>query len=343
MKSNSEAVKRCEGKREMNREELRDKARKKIIAVAIVGAVLITTDVAMSGGSDGIRLVSSGGQIYMIRPSEKEGSAHMQMKARVESEKGTIEKNISISLSPYDSSGGDKEKKEEVLSKEEEIEYELRNIGKDFNRNTDERKVLLPTELDTGEKITWERKKSSNTVPVLCLVLLAMAVIYKDRFKEIEKERRRNQASVIRQLPEFVNRLVLLLNAGLVLNSAFEKSIEESAGFRNNEKDYFYGKLRGIYILSKNTNSSLHREFRRFAKESGMKELVRISNIINDNVSKGVELTDKLQAESEMLWLNRRKSCEEKGRLAETKLTLPLVIFLMVLIGITVAPALLEI
>lgn len=327
----------------MNREELRDKARKRIIAVAIIGAVLITADAAMSDSSDGIRIVRSGGQMYMIRPSEKEGSAHMQMKARVESEKKIIEKNVSISLSPYNSSGGNNEEKEKVLSKEEEIEYELRNIGNDFNRNKGERKVLLPAKLDTGEKITWERKESSNTVPVLCLVLLSMAVIYKDRFKEIEKEKRKNQASVIRQLPEFVNRLVLLLNAGLVLNSAFEKSIEESAGFRNNEKDYFYGKLRDIYILAKNTNSSLHREFRRFAKESGMKELVRISNIINDNVSKGVELTDKLQAESEVLWLSRRKSCEEKGRLAETKLTLPLVIFLMVLIVITVAPALLEI
>ena len=137
--------------------------------------------------------------------------------------------------------------------------------------------------------------------------------------------------------------MVLLLNAGLVLNTAFEKSIEESAGFKKNDKDYFYRKLKGIYVLAKNTNGSLHREFRAFAKESGLKELVRISNIINDNVNKGVELTAKLQAESEMLWLNRKKSCEERGRLAETKLTLPLIIFLMVLIVITVAPALLEI
>lgn len=78
------------------------------------------------------------------------------------------------------------------------------------------------------------------------------------------------------------------------------------------------------------------------AKESGIRELMRVSNIINDNINKGVELTDKLQAESEILWLNRKKSCEEKGRFAETKMTLPLMLFLMVLIIITVAPALLE-
>ncbi|MFQ7012468.1 MAG: hypothetical protein ACLRTA_08070, partial [Clostridia bacterium] len=58
--------------------------------------------------------------------------------------------------------------------------------------------------------------------------------------------------------------------------------------------------------------------------------------------SKGTGLTEKLQAESEILWMNRKKNCEERGRLAETKLTLPLVIFLLVLIVITIAPALLE-
>lgn len=86
----------------------------------------------------------------------------------------------------------------------------------------------------------------------------------------------------------------------------------------------------------------MHLEFRRMAKESGIRELMRVSNIISDNIKKGVELTGKLQAESEMLWLERKKSCEERGRLAETKLTLPLMIFLMVLMIITVAPALLE-
>ena len=54
-----------------------------------------------------------------------------------------------------------------------------------------------------------------------------------------------------------------------------------------------------------------------------------------------MELTEKLQRESETLWINRKKNCEEKGKLAETKLTLPLMIFLIVLIVITVAPALL--
>ena len=92
----------------------------------------------------------------------------------------------------------------------------------------------------------------------------------------------------------------------------------------------------------KTANGSMYRELREFARKSGIKELIRVANIICDNVSKGTGLTEKLQAESEILWMNRKKNCEERGRLAETKLTLPLVIFLLVLIVITIAPALLE-
>ncbi len=41
------------------------------------------------------------------------------------------------------------------------------------------------------------------------------------------------------------------------------------------------------------------------------------------------------------MWIGRKKKAEEKGKLAETKLTFPLMILLLVLIMITVAPALL--
>ena len=71
-------------------------------------------------------------------------------------------------------------------------------------------------------------------------------------------------------------------------------------------------------------------------------ELMRVSGIIADNINKGAELNQKLERESEQLWLSRRLHAEEQGRLAETKMTLPLAIFLCVLIVITVAPAMLQ-
>ena len=179
-------------------------------------------------------------------------------------------------------------------------------------------------------------------IPLLILVILACLLIYKRSTNPIKQLLKARNASITRQLPEFVNKLVLLLNAGLVLSAAFDRTVEESLNSRSSEDDYFYSKLREISKNMKEMNSPLNTEFRAFAKESGHSGLMRISNILSDNINKGVELTEKLQTESEVLWINRKRDCEERGRISETKLTLPLVLFLLVLIVITVSPALLE-
>ena len=330
-------------------EEARRKARKQIIAVIIIGTVLLLMDMMTASARPQVAVTEADGRLYMVRPSSAEEAGRLSLIASVSGEHETVEKKVDIMLEPYGKEADAGEGKadtedEKTVTERERIEYEIRSIASNVNEDMKADKVELPSSLETGEKISWEIEKSSdnNVLVIFALTAIMAFCIYRNRFAAMEKQRRENRESVIRQLPEFVNRLVLLLNAGLVLTSAFEKSIEEGIGFSNNDGDYFYGRMKEIYISSKTANGSMNREFRAMAKESGIRELMRISNIINDNVNKGVELTDKLQAESELLWMNRKKSCEEKGRLAETKLTLPLMIFLMVLIMITVAPALLE-
>lgn len=327
----------------MDRMGLEKKARKKILATAIIGMVLILTDLAVSSAKSGIQMVQTEKGLYMVRPENGLSEGHGSFRVTVRGKNETFEKKVSIALDPY---GAKKESKktqtEEEVNEEERIGQELRSMVSGFNEDSSQRRILLPAKLKSGESLLWEQQSSRNTVPILAVCILVMAALYKCRFRELEKKKQRERESVIRQLPEFVNRLVLLLNAGLVLSTAFERSVEESMGLADTKKDYFYGRLHEIYIHVKESNGSMHRELREFAKSSGIKELIRVANIISDNVSKGTGLTEKLQVESEILWMNRKKNCEERGRLAETKLTLPLVIFLMVLIVITIAPALLE-
>ena len=149
------------------------------------------------------------------------------------------------------------------------------------------------------------------------------------------------KTSIIRELPEFINKLVLLLSSGIVMQVAIEKIIDDDIKLRGGNTTYFYDQMRKIYHKSKETNAPMHIEFYRFARRSKVRELVRVTGILMDNVSKGSDLVIKLQREGEMLWFARKKQSEEKGRLAETKMTLPLVILLLVLVMITIAPALL--
>jgi hypothetical protein len=323
-------------------EKMTEKAKKQIKYVILVGVVLIIIDLFCGLSAGNIELVKSGGKIFMLRPSAGQQTGHLYLKAEIQTEGGVVKKDVVVKLDPYHAEKGKKETaSEEKMSAEEAIDYEIRTLIDSFNKDSSLRQIILPDKLESGEKITWKKDLQINTLAILICMLMLISVIYLKRFEPLQKLQKEREVSVLSSLPEFINRLVLLLNAGMVLNSAFEKTIEESRVFEA-KNDYFSEKMEEMYLLVKNANGSMHQELRSFAKESGVKELMRISNIVSDNINKGVELAQKLQNENELLWIARKKSCEERGKLAETKLTLPLVIFLAVLIVVVVSPALIE-
>ena len=366
----------------MDEAALNRKAVKRIMAVITAGVLLLLFDLLVGFDFSTLRLMNSGSNMYLVRPAEGSSAGHISLKADIETENGTVTKDYELSLYPYSrenssraggtpgssgssgsgssagsgSSGGNSGASggragasgvAGSMSEEELLAYEMRSVINSMNDDQSARRVTLPDRLRTGEKITWSAAKRTNTAAIAFAMIVLAVFIYRNRFEPLEKMRKVRMDSVRRQLPEFVNRLVLLLGAGLVLSSAFERIVEESRQSAALAGDYFYMCMDGIYSKIKETNGSMEKEFRDFARSSehsgeGSRELMRISNIITDNISKGVELTDKLQSESETLWLSRKRSSEERGRLAETKLTMPLTVFLLVLVVVTVSPALLE-
>lgn len=322
--------------------------KKQIIMVMVIGSMLIAADLIMSD-ENGVEVERSSGQLYLIRPEAGVESGYLSLKAEVKGETGVYEKKFNVRVEPYEKENESEtetvdEEDSMLMSEEEQMDYHLRTIADNVNLDLSERKVSLPAKLETGESITWHVEESSQTNTLTIAVMMAGAVIllYRERNSAIRRKEAEERESVLRQLPGFINRLVLLLNAGLVINSAFERAVEESIAVKKDNGDYFYTSLREIYTSMKTANGSMTQELKAFAGRSKVQELMRVSNIINDNVNKGTELTGKLQSESELLWIGRKKRCEEIGRLAETKLTFPLILFLIVLIVITIAPALLE-
>lgn len=341
-------------KNNLTEEALNAKAKKHIMIVLLAGLFMFVSICVTGMNSKSPTLVSGENGLYIMRPASGEPAGHVSLDAIVETDSGTFEKNYDVKISALQrgskaaEESADPEKDTSEMSREELIGYELRSITGSVNDNTSLQKVSLPDSLSTGEKIKWKQHREHKAAPVAFAVIVLCVLIYMNRHAPLKRLREAQQESITRQLPEFINRLVLLLNAGLVLNTAFEKAVDESDAMSETENDFFYCSMREIRSAVRETNGSMDRAFREFARSrrsaggDTAQELMRISNIISDNISKGVELTDKLQSESEMLWLGRKRNCEERGRLAETKLTLPLTVFLLVLIVITVSPALLE-
>ena len=152
---------------------------------------------------------------------------------------------------------------------------------------------------------------------------------------------RERTASIERELPAFNDQLVLLLGSGLILREAFRRIAE---GYRVKKvRTYFEDRIVKIWEETENGVSDFVNVLTRTSDDIGVSEFSRIAGVIRDNQLRGFDISGKLAAESEILWDLRKKNAEERGRLAETKLTMPLAILLIVLVLVTAAPAIIQV
>lgn len=225
----------------------------------------------------------------------------------------------------------------------------LENMIEKLSADQNQPVMELPDELGNGIEVRWFSGIDKGRSILVPFLIIAILIVFFKRYDLINKEIKAAEESIMKDLPEFINKLVLLLNAGLVVSTAFSKIVEDYEAFQKKgkrseqrEKRLLYEELSEIQKRVSQSNASLIRELQSFSQRCGVREMVRLTAVITDNWNKGSMLAEKLEGESTLLWINRKKRAEEKGKLAETKLTFPLMILLIVLIMVTIAPALLE-
>ena len=288
------------------------------------------TNVDIAWSSDRPDVISDSGTLNLV--TAKEGET-VNLKARLSiedvSETAGIELRLG-SIAAEDDAG---------RSLGAVLDGELKKLSESVDGDV----LTLPEEDGYGVKYSWETAGADSRLMEL-VILIALAIgFYGDRYKGIDRKIRKAREGMLRDFPEFVNKMLLLLNAGLVVSAAIErvaKDYEERAD-RSSPRQ-LYEELAGIRRRVEGANASLVTELNTMASRSGVREIMRFATIISDNVDKGSALAEKLKAEGELVWNMRRKNAEEAGRIAETKLVMPMTLTLMSLILVTIAPAALE-
>jgi len=317
---------------------------KKYVSLIFASVILLSIAAFSQCNAPGasMKTENEDGILYQ-RP--KAGEAALRIPMKLDAVRGDEEKlsaSVVILVRPEEIENSFEQEEAGATETLPAIEAEIKKIVKTLNRSSSGESIVLPAELPGGIRLFWEESRGSRLPLILLLAFCAAFALYHDRYSRIKKAEALARESIIKELPEFINKLVLLLNAGLVLSSALIRIIETYEASGREVKSYFYSQLYAISKSTRETNSSMIAGLKDFAGRSGVREFTRVISILADNVDKGAELAEKLTNESELLWLTKRKLAEEKGRLAETKMTFPLVILLLSLIAVTIAPALLE-
>lgn len=151
--------------------------------------------------------------------------------------------------------------------------------------------------------------------------------------EKIEKRR----LSIRMEFPEFVNKMTILVNAGMTISKAWEKiatdTKKDSPLFR--EMQYTLAE-----ISAGKPEAVAYEEFGRRCK---IKEIIKFVSVVVLNLKKGgAEVVPVLKLQAAECWEMRKSAAKQLGEEAGTKVLIPMMIMFIGIILIVVLPAILS-
>ena len=310
--------------------------RKTIVTIIIAVALLFLISLA-KGMTSGAKYISAGnGTVQGVMREDVDQAVSFPLRIEAEVDGDRKKKDVTLTIEP-ERKGEDEEDEQEEKSL---FEAELSELLLKLSKST-ERKIMLPGVLPSGAKLTWRKGKSGSDVLIIFMAPVLIWLLYLDGEKKKRDLRRAKAESVERELPSFNDQLLLLMGSGLIFRDAFRRIAE---GYQSKEKNsYFEREIIGIERETEESVSDIVSVITRRSEAMGISQFSRLTGVIRDNQLKGIDISGKLKAEGEILWDLRKRNAEERGRLAETKLTVPLAVLLMVLVLVTAAPAVIQV
>lgn len=167
-------------------------------------------------------------------------------------------------------------------------------------------------------------------------LLLFVLLIMSDDFK-LKKKVNRRRLEIQIEFPDFINKLTLLLNAGLTMSKAWEKiSVDcEKTG------DFYMEIRRTVSDIKSGKNEA--EAFGEFAKRVKTPQISRLMSAIIQNTKKGgTELVLSLRLQSNECWEMRKNVIRRLGEEASTKLLFPMMIMFFAILIIVITPAIIS-
>lgn len=216
-------------------------------------------------------------------------------------------------------------------------------IQEELNNNLQKEKqqniINLPNKIDNAN-IKWY-KLNDNISPKITLILgflISILFMFLKNYDLYEKIKKRDD-ELKREFPQFINKLVLLINAGLNLSTAIKKiEVDYKDYIRENKKITLYEEL--IISLDDIQNGISEIEaYEQFGRRCKTPEILRFTSAIIQNAKRGNDaLVEVLNQQSREIWDKRVAFARKQGEKASSKLILPMGIVFIIILLIVMTP-----
>lgn len=326
----------------LNRIRSDEKMLRKMYLISLISALFLASFTIKSGMESGKYIVDSEGRVVGIERRSLSSYEEYPLKVIVKSQGNSSHRDVVISTKAVPKKSNGSEEKKSSTVKLQEQELELNQVLAEAEAS-EEQQIYLPDQLSDGSKLIWQKRtrgQSERSVIIGIYILLMGMILYR-KFVPGKKRNNRNREDLLRGIPRFVNQLVMMLHAGVILSDSFDRICQSYLLVPEAFRSYFEMEMTKLYLSNQDHQTSTATVLNDYAGMNNAKELLRISTILLENERRGSDVAESLSRESRFLWEERKIIAEEKGKAIDTKMAGPLGILLILLIVITMAPALL--
>lgn len=229
--------------------------------------------------------------------------------------------------------------------KQSHIERMLSDLTEYFEQEQENSKyqefLKLPLEWN-GKRLRWSQKTEHTYQIILLLGLVAAAVVYmQEEMKEQRKEQERRE-QLLKQYPDMVSKISLLLGAGMTLSSAWERIVlnyQRKLEQQHTKPEEVYEQMLSAYREMQDGVGEL-KVYERFGERCNTPQYRKFSMLVTQNLRKGAAgLRQSLEKEVADAFALRKNLAKKAGEEAGTKILLPMMLMLCIVMVIILVPA----
>ena len=206
----------------------------------------------------------------------------------------------------------------------------------------EEASFSLPQELN-GLSLKWSQKKAGRWRYVLLIgVIYGIYQVYRSREKRKQAEKLCRQ-KLLREYPNMISKFAMLLGTGTTVKQVWEKIVQDYEKQKSSDGEQLVYEEMGIALREMNSGISELEAYERFGKRCGVLEYIKFSALLTQNLRKGSKgMSDILRMEVVRSFEERKRTAKRMGEEAGTKLLLPMLGMLGVVMIMVMVPAFLS-
>lgn len=193
-----------------------------------------------------------------------------------------------------------------------------------------------------GENIDWTQSVEDNGYFLWGAAMAAAAAVYLCTDRDLHRQLERKRESMRREYPEIVHKLVLFVGAGMTIRGAFRKiagDYEEKTQNGGRDSPAYEEMLYTCRELRSGVSEGA--SYEHFGKRTGLQEYIRLSTLLMQNLKRGNStLLERLREEADKAFQEQLRQGKKRGEEAGTRLLIPMVLMLAVVMAVIMVPAL---